>query len=320
MKGVLSSPMLYQFTGEELRNDLGKLSGLKKEGVYMKSPDIVFPNLGIELNEVNPIAFELFGIEVYWYGICIISGVFAGLLLAQYRAKKDNQDPGIYSDFLMYGLLAAIIGARMYYVAFTWSDYKDNFWDVFAFREGGLAIYGGVIGAIIALAIYTRTKKLSFAKLGDVAAPGLALGQVFGRMGNFINMEAFGGPTNSLFAMGLKATKAKIPSDMLSYIAPINGYEGNYLLVQPTFAYEALWNIGLVIFIMFYTKHKKFEGEIVAIYLFGYGLGRSWIEGLRTDQLLIGTTNLAVSQVLSILLVVGSLVYIVYRRRRVKKI
>lgn len=285
----------------------------------MKSPDIVFPNLGIEFNSIDPVAFKLFGIEVYWYGILIITGVFAGLMLARYRAKKDNQDPEIYSDFLIYGLLTAIIGARIYYVAFTWADYKDDLWSIFAFREGGLAIYGGVIGAIIALVVYTRVKNLSFARLGDVAAPCLALGQVVGRMGNFMNMEAFGQTTNSVFAMGLKATKAKIPTSMISYIAPINGYEGNYLLVQPTFAYEALWNIALVIFIMIYTKHKKFQGEIVAIYLLGYGLGRSWIEGLRTDQLLIGTSNIAVSQVLSVILVVVSLVYIIYMRQRVKK-
>lgn len=285
----------------------------------MKSPDIVFPNLGIEFESINPVAFQLFGIPVYWYGILIITGVFSGLMLARHRAKKDGQDPEIYSDFLIYGLLSAIIGARIYYVAFSWSEYKDNLWSILAFREGGLAIYGGVIGAVIALTVYTRVKKLSFAKLGDVAAPCLALGQVIGRMGNFMNMEAFGGPTQSLFAMGLKATKAKIPSSMIAYIAPINGYEGNYLMVQPTFAYEALWNIALVLFISFYTKHKKFEGEIVAIYLLGYGLGRSWIEGLRTDQLLIGTSNIAVSQVLSIVLVVASSFYIFYMRRKIKK-
>lgn len=286
----------------------------------MKSPDIVFPNLGIEFNSIDPVAFKLFNTEVYWYGILIITGVFAGLMFARYRAKKDGQDPEIYSDFLIYGLLSAIIGARIYYVAFSWSEYKDNLWSILAFREGGLAIYGGVIGAVIALTVYTRVKKLKFVKLGDVAAPCLALGQVVGRMGNFMNMEAFGGPTQGLFAMGLKASKAKIPSSMISYIAPINGYEGNYLMVQPTFAYEALWNIGLIIFISIYTKHKKFDGEISAIYFLGYGLGRSWIEGLRTDQLLIGTTHLAVSQVLSIILVILSSAYIIYMRNKVKKI
>jgi len=302
-----------------MASSLLKLRTFKRKE-NMKSPDIVFPNLGIEFNSIDPVAFKLFGIEVYWYGILIITGVFAGLLLARYRAKKDGQDPEIYSDFLIYGLLAAILGARIYYVAFTWSDYKDNLWSIFAFREGGLAIYGGVIGGVIALVTYARIKHLSFARMADVAAPCMALGQVVGRMGNFMNMEAFGGTTNSLFAMGLKSSEAKIPSSMISYIAPISGYEGNYLLVQPTFAYEAVWNIGLIIFIMIYTKHKKFQGEIVAIYLLGYGLGRSWIEGLRTDQLLFGNTTIAVSQILSVILVIGSLFYIIYMRQRVKKI
>ncbi|WZL82862.1 prolipoprotein diacylglyceryl transferase [Vallitaleaceae bacterium 9-2] len=282
-----------------------------------KSPDIVFPNLGIEIQHIDPIAFTIFNIDVYWYGIIIITGVIAGLLLARYRAKKNGEDPEIYSDFLLYALISAIIGARLYYVAFAWEDYKDNLMDIFATREGGLAIYGGIIGAAIALVVYTRIKKISFAQMADTAVPGLALGQMIGRIGNFINMEAFGGYTDSVFAMALKASKAKIPASMVEHIGPLTGYEGNYLQVQPTFAYESLWNLGVVIFLMLYTKHKKFEGEILAMYFLLYGLGRSWIEGLRTDQLLIGSTNIAASQVLSIVLVIASAVFIVYKRKKV---
>ncbi len=282
-----------------------------------KSPDIVFPNLGIEIQHIDPIAFTIFNIDVYWYGIIIITGVIAGLLLARYRAKKNGEDPEIYSDFLLYALISAIIGARLYYVAFAWEDYKDNLMEIFATREGGLAIYGGIIGAAIALVVYTRIKKISFAQMADTAVPGLALGQMIGRIGNFINMEAFGGYTDSVFAMALKASKAKIPASMVEHIGPLTGYEGNYLQVQPTFAYESLWNLGVVIFLMLYTKHKKFEGEILAMYFLLYGLGRSWIEGLRTDQLLIGSTNIAASQVLSIVLVIASAVFIVYKRKKV---
>ncbi len=282
-----------------------------------KSPDIVFPNLGIEIQHIDPIAFTIFNIDVYWYGIIIITGVIAGLLLARYRAKKNGEDPEIYSDFLLYALISAIIGARLYYVAFAWEDYKDNLMDIFATREGGLAIYGGIIGAAIALVVYTRIKKISFAQMADTAVPGLALGQMIGRIGNFINMEAFGGYTDSVFAMALKASKAKIPASMVEHIGPLTGYEGNYLQVQPTFAYESIWNLGVVIFLMLYTKHKKFEGEILAMYFLLYGLGRSWIEGLRTDQLLIGSTNIAASQVLSIVLVIASAVFIVYKRKKV---
>jgi phosphatidylglycerol:prolipoprotein diacylglycerol transferase len=282
------------------------------------SPDIVFPNLGIEIQHMNPIAFSIFSIDVYWYGIIIIAGVISGLLLARYRAKKNGEDPEIYSDFLLYALISAIIGARLYYVAFAWDDYKDNLLDIFATREGGLAIYGGVIGSLIALIVYTKVKKLSFTQMADTAVPGLALGQMIGRIGNFINMEAFGGYTDSVFAMALKAGKAKIPASMVEHIGPLAGYEGNYLQVQPTFAYESLWNLGVVIILMIYTKHKKFQGEILAMYFLLYGLGRSWIEGLRTDQLLIGSTTIAISQVLSIALVIVSGVFIVYKRKQVK--
>jgi len=285
----------------------------------MQQPDIVFPGLGIEFNKIDPVAFSLFGIPVYWYGLIIVSGVLAGLLFARYRAKQIGQDPEIYSDFLIYALITAIIGARIYYVAFSWDSYKDNLMDIFAFREGGLAIYGGVIGAFIALTVYTKVKKLDFLEMADVAAPALALGQVIGRFGNFVNMEAFGGPTDSFFAMALKASKAKIPASMIEFIGPLNGYEGNYLVVQPTFAFEALWNFILVIILHKYTKHKKFSGEIIALYLFGYGLGRAWIEGLRTDQLLIGATGIPISQLLAAVLVVGSAVYIYIKRKKAKE-
>lgn len=281
------------------------------------NPDIVFPNLDLQFEHINPIAFTIFNIPIYWYAIFIVSGVISGLYLARYRAKKNGEDPEIYSDFLVYALIAAIIGARVYYVAFSFDDYKDNLMDIFAFREGGLAIYGGVIGAVLALFIYSKKKKLSFWQMADTAAPGLALGQVLGRMGNFMNMEAFGGPTNSLFAMGLKAEKAKIPSSMISYIAPIEGYTENYLLVQPTFAYEALWNVLVIILLSLYTKHKKFEGEIFVGYLLLYGIGRGIIEGLRTDQLLILNTNIPISQVLAWVMVLGSLMYIFYKRKKI---
>lgn len=285
----------------------------------MREPDIVFPNLGIEFQNIDPVAFTLFGIEVYWYGLIIVTGVIAGLLIAQYRAKQSGQDPEIYADYLIYGLVSAIIGARAYYVLFSWDSYKDNLVEIFAFREGGLAIYGGVIGAVIALLIYTKRKKIDFWLMADTAAPGLALGQVIGRFGNFVNMEAFGGPTDNIFAMALKASKAKIPSSMLEYVGELEGFAGNYLVVQPTFIYEASWNFVLVILLHIYTKHKKFDGEIIALYMFGYGLGRSWIEGLRTDQLIIGTTGIPVSQLLAAILVIASLIFIVVNRRKTKE-
>lgn len=285
----------------------------------MNSHDVVFPNLGIEIENLSNVAFTIFGIDIYWYGILIVSGVIGGLLLARLRAKQNGEDPEIYSDFLLYGLLAAIIGARLYYVVFSWDSYKGDLTKIFDLRSGGLAIYGGVIFAFLALYIFAKRKKLDFRQMGDTAVPGLALGQVVGRIGNFMNMEAFGGPTDSVFAMALNADKAKIPVTMRQYIGPLEGYEGSYLVVQPTFAYEALWNIGVIIVLMFYTKHKKFQGEIVLWYLMLYGIGRGWIEGLRTDQLIIGNTGMAVSQVLAILMAIVSFSIILFMHLRIRK-
>lgn len=285
----------------------------------MREPDIVFPNIGIEFETIDPVAFTLFGMPIYWYGLIIVTGFMAGLLIARYRAKKFGHDPELYSDFLIYALIAAIIGARIYYVAFSWDSYKDNLMDIFAFREGGLAIYGGVIGALIALFVFTKRKKESFWLMADIAAPGLAMGQVIGRFGNFMNMEAFGGPSDGFFAMALKASKAKIPSSMLEFVGPLEGFDGSYLVVQPTFLFEALWNLALVFFLHFVTKYKKFDGEIIMLYILGYGIGRGWIEGLRTDQLLIGSTGIPISQLLAIIMAITSAAYIIYRRNRIKK-
>lgn len=284
----------------------------------MNSPDIVFPKLGIRFDNINPVAFELFGISIYWYAIIIAIGIISGLMYARFRAKASGQDPEIYSDFLVYALISAIIGARIYYVIFAWDQYKDNLLDIFAFREGGLAIYGGVIGAVIALILYTRKKHLSFYQMADTAAPALALGQIIGRFGNFINMEAFGGPTDSIFGMALKASKAKIPNSMLQHIGKLEGFDGNYLVVQPTFLYEAVWNLGVVLILQLYTKKKKFEGEIVALYFLLYGIGRAIIEGFRTDQLIIGNTGIPASQLLAVILVVLSSGFIIYNRKKNK--
>jgi len=290
-----------------------KSAKTNERGDSMEGPDIVFPNLGIEIETMNPVAFTIFGLDVYWYGIIIVTGIMAGLLTARVRAKRSGQDPEIYSDFLIYALISAIVGARLYYVAFSWDDYKDNLLEIFATRQGGLAIYGGVIAALIALLIYTRVKKLDFWVLADTAVPGLVVGQIIGRLGNFINMEAFGGPSKGMLAMALNAEKAKIPAQMLPYISELSGYSGNYLVVQPTFLYEQVWNVGVFIMLLIMTKYKKFNGELIALYLAGYGMGRAWIEGMRTDQLIIGDSGLAVSQLLSIALTVVCLSYVIYR-------
>lgn len=278
-------------------------------------PDIIFPNIGIEFSNINEVAFRLFGrIDIYWYGIIICTGIVAGLMMAVQVAKRDNQDSDVYYEMLFYTLISAIVGARLYYVIFSWENYKDNLLQIFNLRTGGLAIYGGVIGAVIAAIVFARVKKLNQWVLLDTGATGLILGQAIGRWGNFINKEAFGGYTNTLFAMQIKASEASlVPIDPIM----VNGEA--YIQVHPTFLYESMWNLAVLIALLLYFKHKRFNGEIFYLYLLGYGLGRVWIEGLRTDQLIIGNTGIPVSQLLAGILIVASLSMIVISRKRLKR-
>lgn len=282
-------------------------------------PDVWFPNLGIEIDSLNPIFMSLFGLDIYWYGFIISMGVVLGLLTAVVIAKKTGQKPDTYMDILIIALIAGIIGARLYYVVFSWDQYKDNLVSIFNLRNGGLAIYGGVIGAAIAIWIYAKRKSLNFLTLADTAVPGLILGQAIGRWGNFMNQEAFGGFTENFFAMRLKVENVRfLPESVAETIMNFNGVD--YIQVHPTFLYESLWNIGVYILLLVAWKYRKFKGEILLLYLFAYGLGRLWIEGLRTDQLIIGTTGLAVSQVLSGILVIVSLGLFIYNRHKCKNI
>ena len=286
----------------------------------MIAPEVWFPYLGIKINKLNPVAFKIFGISIYWYGIIIGCAVLCGLLLALREAKRTNQDPNNYIDFLLYDLIAAIIGARLYFVIFSWEDYKDNLIRIFAFREGGLAIYGGVLASIIVALIFTKKKNLSFGLFADTAAPSLILGQAIGRWGNFINQEVFGRYTDSFFAMRLMKDNInqKLPADVLNNIYLYEGVE--YIQVHPTFLYESLWNLIVFSFLLWYRKKKRFNGEVFCMYLIGYGLGRVWIEGLRIDQLKIGATGIAVSQVLSIILVISSILLIIINRKNTREI
>lgn len=285
----------------------------------MEGADIIFPHLGITISHL-PKGITIGGFTIAFYGIIIALGMVGGLLLARWQAKRTGQDPEVYMDFAIWGIIFAIIGARLYYVAFSWDMYKDNLWQIFNTRGGGMAIYGGVIAAVITAIVYCRKKHYKFALFADTAVPGLILGQIIGRYGNFMNREAFGEYTDSLFAMRLKVadvTSSNITTTMQQHIITEN--ETRYIQVHPTFLYESLWNVMVLVIMLVYTKRKKFDGEIFLIYLIGYGIGRTWIEGLRTDQLLIGSTGIAVSQVLSAVLALGGITYWIYRRVRLKK-
>ena len=272
--------------------------------------NINFPNLGIYLENVGK-TISVFGFEIAFYGMIIGLSVVAGILMASHMAKKTGQNPDIYYDLAIYAVIFSVIGARLYYVIFSWDYYKDDLLSIFNLREGGLAIYGAVIAAVITVAVFCKVKKLSFGVLADTAVPGLVLGQLMGRWGNFFNREAFGEYTDSLFAMQLPLDAVRnsdVTDVMRRNIEVIDGIK--YIQVHPTFLYESLWNVGVLLIMLWWRKYKKFDGELLLMYLFGYGVGRFWIEGLRTDQLLIPGTDIAVSQVLALVLVVVSAVLI----------
>ena len=280
-------------------------------------PEIWFPHLGIEIEHLSRVAFHIFGQEVYWYGIIIGIGVLLALALALHEAKRTGQNPENYVDVALFGIIFAVIGARMYYVIFSWELYADNPLKIFALREGGLAIYGGIIAGIITVIVYTKKKGLNFWLVADTAAPSLLLGQIIGRWGNFFNREAFGGYTDNLFAMRyLKEQVHNVNPSVLEHTLTINGAE--YIQVHPTFLYESLWNLMILILLLLLKKRTKFDGQIFGCYILGYACGRVWIEGLRTDQLMIG--NFAVSQLLSVMLMIGAVVLLWYLNKKEKRL
>ena len=277
---------------------------------------IDFPNLGIHLTSVGK-TISLFHIDIAYYGIVIGLGILAGLFVAVMEAKKSGQNPDTYYDLVIYAVIFSVIGARIYYVIFSWDMYKDDLKSIFNIRQGGLAIYGGVIAAVITVIVFARVKKLSAPLIFDTAGLGLVTGQMIGRWGNFFNREAFGEYTNNLFAMRLPVDAVRsgdITDLMRKHMEIENGV--SYIQVHPTFLYESLWCMMILILLLLYRRHKKFDGEIFLMYLGGYGLGRLWIEGLRTDQLWIPGTEIPVSQVLAGMLVIVSAGIIVYNRKK----
>jgi phosphatidylglycerol:prolipoprotein diacylglycerol transferase len=262
--------------------------------------------------------------------------MLCGWLIAEWMAKRTGQNTELYLDFAMVAIVTAVIGARAYYVVFTLEEFMDNPLSIFNLRTGGLAIYGGIIAAVLAALIYTRIKKYNFWLLADTSCVGLVLGQSIGRWGNFFNREAFGKYSDGLFAMRLNVNDVSgIYRDSTPVSRLQNMYSGKsevlarileirdktvmidgsrYIQVHPTFLYESLWNVCLLIILVLYTKHKKFDGEIILLYLVGYGLGRIWMEGLRTDQLFLWGTPIAVSQLLSGVVIVLAGAYLIYKR------
>ncbi len=247
---------------------------------------IAFPALGFEFT-LNRVALTVLGQDLYWYGIIIGAGFLLALLYGNSRVKDFGLTSDNLYDTVIWALPAAIVCARLYYVAFEWEYYAAHPSEIIAIWNGGLAIYGGVIGALIAVCICGKIYKLNIAPMFDIAGLGLLIGQLIGRWGNFMNGEAHGGITDSVFGM------------------LVNG-EGPF---HPTFFYESMWNLVGFLALHFISKHAyKFKGEIFLLYLIWYGAGRGWIEGLRTDSLYIGSTGLRASQILAWVTCIGAFV------------
>lgn len=288
--------------------------------------NIDFPNLGIHLKNI-PDGFRLFGVDIKFYGVLIAFGFLAAFWVASREAKRTGQDVEMYLDYLLVAIIPTILCARLYFVIFSWDYYfqpgasfGETLLRIINIRQGGLAIYGGLIGGILVCLIFAAKKKVSFFTMMDTMAIGIPLAQAIGRWGNFFNREAFGSYTDSLFAMAIPleyyqnrgvltglVNEGTITNEMLQNTV------NDAIWVHPTFLYESVWNLLLFAFLLFWTRKKRFKGEILSIYVFGYGVGRFFIEGLRTDSLMLGATGIRVSQLLALCLVVASAVFFIYR-------
>ena len=271
----------------------------------MGDMDIAFPNLGIYLRNV-PKTIMIGNFSIALYGIVIGLGMILGLSLAARVAKKTGHDPDVIWDLAVSLLIFGIMGARIYYVIFMWDYYKDDPIQILNLRGGGLAIYGGIIAGVLTLYIYCRIKKQKFPLILDFVMYGLLVGQIMGRWGNFFNREVFGEYTNNLLAMRIPVSMVR-EQDISASIAAHMAEGTNYIQVHPTFLYEGMWNLAILIFLLLYLEHKKFDGEIALLYFAGYGIGRALIESIRTDQLYIPGTQIPVSMVLGLVMAAAAI-------------
>jgi len=268
--------------------------------------NVEFPGLGLSF-EISNVAFSVFGVPIYWYGIIIASAFLIAIVLALRSCRKYDIDPDTILDLVLYAAPAAIIGSRIYYVIFNWSYFKGDLKAIIDIRSGGLAIYGAVIAAVIVAWIYCRKKKVIFFKLTDFAVPYLVLGQAIGRWGNFINQEAFGYETTLPWRMNSDAVNA----DIISRVGDIDLTKWG---AHPTFLYESLWNIAVFAFLLFYRRKKKVNGEVLSLYFILYGVGRFFIENLRTDSLMLG--QFRASRLLSLVLAAAFTGILIYLRTK----
>ena len=268
----------------------------------LRGAEISFPMLG-DWSVNPPYSFTVFGFEIYFYGVIIAAAFILAALFCARKAAEFGLTSDDLFDLVIWLIPACIIGARLYYVLFKLDYFAANPSKIFSLRDGGLAIYGGIIAGIITGIVWSRRKKIPVFAVGDLAAFGLLIGQAVGRWGNFINREAFGAETDVFCRMGLT----------------MPGQETLY--VHPTFLYESLWNLGGLIILCVLSKlgKRKYDGQFFWTYILWYGLGRSWIEGLRTDSLYIGSTGIRVSQLLAAVSALTALIVLIVNAKKARK-
>lgn len=280
--------------------------------------DIYFPHLGIGVEHLGN-SISVFGFRIAYYGIIIGIGMLMGVLIASFDYKRRGEKVEDIEDLALYSIIFAILGARAYYVIFEWDYYSQHLGEILNLRQGGLAIYGGILTGILCCMIFCRRRKVKFFSIADSAVLGLLTGQLIGRWGNFFNAEAFGRYTDSLLAMRIKESIVNpnmLNENVLTHAIRLG--DQMFIQVHPTFFYESVWNLCTLIFLLVTGPKKKFTGQVFWEYLMFYGIGRFWIEGLRTDSLLLWGTNIAVSQALSGALAVLGLAMIIRGVRKAK--
>ena len=270
--------------------------------------NISFPGLGLSF-DIDRVAFSVFGLDIYWYALLITLGIVLAYLYCTHMGKREGLSSDTFIDILLWGIPSGVIGARLYYVIFNLDYFLNHPSEIFAIRNGGLAIYGAVIFAVLSALIYLKVKKINVLKVFDICVIGLLIGQATGRWGNFFNQEAFGTNTNLIW--GMTGDKIRIYlNNLLESGVNINPD----LPVHPTFLYESLWNALGIILLHFISKKKKFNGQIFSLYIIWYGFGRMLIEGLRTDSLML--MGLRISQIVGIIsCILGLVLYICLDKR-----
>lgn len=249
-------------------------------------------------------------------GLALVAGIFITI----YFAVKSRQNIEHYLDLVIGTVLWGVVGARLYYVLFSWDRYQGHFFRIFNLRQGGLAFYGALMAAVLFTVFYAKRKRENSMRLLDTATVGLIAGQIIGRFGNFFNRESFGGYTDGLFAMQLPADAvrtADITEKMREHIVELEGI--SYIQVHPAFLYEMVWNILILVLVLLYYKKKMFEGELFLIYIALYGIGRTWIEALRVDKLHLPFGNLPVSLIFAVVSAAVSIVLIIHFRKEVER-